>query len=263
MKYSSQEALSIIRAIYNQLMDAGMLECPNCGAPARADAVTCTHCRVQLATVACPACFGMVFTGAPHCSHCGARTFKPAPRTADDGRVCPRCEAALAVSAVGEAFLEECGACGGLWVDPASFQKIIARREQSAAYVGLGSPLPVPGHAVTPDRVRYLHCPDCGKLMNRLNFARHSGVIVDVCKSHGTWFDKDELRQIVEFIQAGGLEAAHEKELEKLKADVERMKDERREAMHPHSSPFATPDDPGGHSPVLEAAEGLLKWLLS
>ena len=47
---------------------------------------------------------------------------------------------------------------------------------------------------------------------NRINFAKCSGVIVDVCKGHGTWFDRDELTRIVEFIRGGGLDAARAKE---------------------------------------------------
>jgi hypothetical protein len=42
-------------------------------------------------------------------------------------------------------------------------------------------------------------------------------IIVDVCSSHGTWFDKDELQRGVQFIRAGGLEKAHDRQLEELK----------------------------------------------
>ena len=52
--------------------------------------------------------------------------------------------------------------------------------------------------------------------MNRVNFARCSHVVVDVCSLHGTWFDRDELRRIVEFIRDGGLEAARTREMEEL-----------------------------------------------
>jgi Zn-finger nucleic acid-binding protein len=48
--------------------------------------------------------------------------------------------------------------------------------------------------------------------MNRINFARCSGVVVDVCRGHGTWFDRDELSRIVEFIRGGGLDAARSRE---------------------------------------------------
>src|SRR2546423_4431506 len=46
--------------------------------------------------------------------------------------------------------------------------------------------------------------------------AHCSAVIVDVCAKHGTWFDKDELRRIVEFIRSGGLEKARTREIEEL-----------------------------------------------
>jgi Zn-finger nucleic acid-binding protein len=97
--------------------------------------------------------------------------------------------------------------------------------------------------------VRYVACPDCGKIMNRVNFARHSGVVVDVCKAHGTWFDKDELRQILEFIQAGGLDASRQRDLERLKQENELLR--QRE----------------GHAPLplddaVSAARDLLDWLL-
>jgi hypothetical protein len=52
--------------------------------------------------------------------------------------------------------------------------------------------------------------------MNRVNFANCSHVIVDVCQRHGTWFDKDELRRIIEFIREGGLVSARARDLAKL-----------------------------------------------
>ena len=45
------------------------------------------------------------------------------------------------------------------------------------------------------EKIRYIPCPICHELMNRVNFANFSGVIVDVCREHGTWFDRDELRR--------------------------------------------------------------------
>ena len=38
------------------------------------------------------------------------------------------------------------------------------------------------------------------------------GVIIDLCKQHGVWFDRNELSRIVEFIRAGGLEVSRAKE---------------------------------------------------
>ncbi len=39
-----------------------------------------------------------------------------------------------------------------------------------------------------------------------------SNVVVDVCSRHGTWFDKDELRRVIEFIRGGGLEQSRARE---------------------------------------------------
>jgi Zn-finger nucleic acid-binding protein len=78
----------------------------------------------------------------------------------------------------------------------------------------------------TLEAVRYLPCPLCHSSMNRVNFGKVSGVIVDVCKMHGTWFDAGELTRVVAFAGAGGLERTRERErMEKEKRDKSR-KDE-------------------------------------
>ena len=40
--------------------------------------------------------------------------------------------------------------------------------------------------------------------MQRRNYRRSSGVILDVCRAHGTFLDPDELEQIAGFILSGG-----------------------------------------------------------
>ena len=65
--------------------------------------------------------------------------------------------------------------------------------------------------------VRYVACPVCRALMNRRNFGGVSGVIVDVCAKHGTWFDRGELPRVLAFVESGGLthlpeRQAHERE---------------------------------------------------
>src|SRR5260370_1788 len=71
------------------------------------------------------------------------------------------------------------------------------------------------------------YCPQCGSVMNRINFARCSGVIVDVCKGHGTWFDHDELREILEFIRGGGLELSRQKEKHEIEFEREQLNRDR------------------------------------
>jgi hypothetical protein len=42
--------------------------------------------------------------------------------------------------------------------------------------------------------------------MARMIFGQRSGVVVDVCRAHGTWFDAGELDAVLEFVRFGGLE---------------------------------------------------------
>ncbi len=189
------------------------MNCPSCGAPVPSDATTCSHCGSRLAVVACPSCFGMVFAGAKFCSHCGAAIARTEVPT-DVKELCPRCQIGMDTVAIGATQLRECPKCEGIWADAESLQKICADREQQAAVLGIPRSLPVDANSL--ENVRYVPCPVCNKLMNRVAFSHCSGVVVDVCKAHGTWFDKDELRRIVEFIRAGGLETARADEIEEL-----------------------------------------------
>jgi Zn-finger nucleic acid-binding protein len=52
----------------------------------------------------------------------------------------------------------------------------------------------------------YRPCPSCKQLMVRRNYAHASGVIIDLCREHGVWFDADELARILAWVRAGGKE---------------------------------------------------------
>lgn len=210
---------------HNNLMPAETLNCPMCGASAASDAARCEHCGARLATVACPSCFGMVFVGAKFCSHCGARADRTEIESAAPQR-CPRCRVEMNAVAIGNTNLRECPRCEGIWADAASLEQICHDREKQAAVLGMAAPLPEPADGDIEQNIRYVPCPICNKLMNRVNFAHCSHVVVDVCNPHGTWFDKDELRRIVEFIRSGGLEAARAQEVEELEARRRQLKTE-------------------------------------
>ena len=203
-------------------MPAETLNCPMCGAAVTTDAPSCEHCGARLATVACPSCFGMMFQGAKFCPRCGARAER-AEVDAAQHPPCPRCKAGMETVSVGGTMLRECPKCAGLWVDAATLEHICAEREKQVAVLGMSQPVAtVVSGAI--EEVRYLPCPECHKLMNRVNFAAYSNVIVDVCKNHGTWFDRDELRRVVEFIRSGGLESTRHRELQELEARQHQLK---------------------------------------
>lgn len=161
---------------------------------------------------------------------------------------------------VSTATLRECEHCLGLWLDVASFETLCANREQQASVLGIASPLP---HNAASEhvRVKYVPCPECGQLMNRINFARCSGVVVDVCKGHGTWFDHDELSRIVEFIRAGGLETSRTRERLAIEEERKRLRQEQVALDRDRSSIVKRAlgeERIGG----IASARGLLKFLL-
>jgi Zn-finger nucleic acid-binding protein len=185
------------------------LNCPNCGAATNESATTCDYCGSGLVAVACRACFGAMFAGAQFCPHCGAKAEQPAEADQSTLR-CPGCGGEMRHQQLSDSTtIYECGGCGSAWLTPKNFTTLIADREargrsaaNGAVAAGLSKAKPI---RVANTSTRYLHCPVCDALMNRVNFGDTSGVIVDTCATHGIWFERDELHAILEFVEQGGL----------------------------------------------------------
>jgi Zn-finger nucleic acid-binding protein len=216
-------------------MEAQTLHCQSCGASVGENDLQCPYCKSQLATLACPSCFAMVGLHASHCPRCGAAIAR-AEATAT-ALACPGCRAALAATSVGGVSLDQCGACGGVWIGQHNFEQLAATRAERAQVL---ADLPGQGEhaAVRLEAVHYRPCPQCKKLMNRMNYARISGVVLDVCKEHGLWFARDELRQVLEFIERGGLEQSHvrqvQEEAEQRRLATPQLPPEAWDGLQPH-----------------------------
>ena len=200
------------------MSDAHSLHCPNCGAAADPQAARCPYCRARLATVSCPGCFALMFDGSAFCPHCGARSARADAQLSSTN--CPACGAAMVRVRLGGLVLLECTTCDGVWVDAAEFERICADQAAQAAVLHRWG-THTPGNAAA--RVRYRPCPGCGKLMNRINFGRISGTVIDVCRGHGTFLDAGELHDIVTFIRDGGLDRAREREKRELEEERRRL----------------------------------------
>jgi Zn-finger nucleic acid-binding protein len=212
--------------------EAGTLKCPSCGAFCAPDQTSCAYCHLTLAMAACPSCLGRIFVGSSFCPSCGAEQGLVALGDPElwPVRGCPRCGSSveLAPHWVADTVLDECPGCGGNWLQTEAFEKLLKDRDDQAKLEKLAvqhlvlDPVAPPSSSAPSARRptrEYIPCPDCGQLMNRKNFAEISGVIIDVCKSHGVWFDSGELGRILKFVMGGGLLEARRREIEK--ADVE------------------------------------------
>jgi Zn-finger nucleic acid-binding protein len=190
--------------------------------------------------------------GQSTCVQCGA-TLELEPELVATQLLCPRGCGPLA--AVSDVF--ECVRCGGIFVTHDSLAQLV-ERHRGAAGSSIRPPTPAPDHVV------YIPCPKCNVRMNRTVFGSSSGVIVDVCRQHGTWFDARELTASLAFVERGGLELVAKRQAAR-KAD-----EERRRELEKRMQGFEASTLPGSHplgsSDLVDHAEtlrGLIEILLS
>jgi Zn-finger nucleic acid-binding protein/RNA polymerase subunit RPABC4/transcription elongation factor Spt4 len=241
--------------------DAGSLHCPNCGAAVSGDGGRCPYCQAKLATVSCPSCFALMFEGARYCQKCGAeRTRSEAEDAAPIA--CPGCRGEMRRIVVGTSAMLECAGCDGVWLDADAFEKICADRESQTAVLHRYTSMPGGPHSSRAVRVQYRPCPRCHKMMNRVNFGRLSGAVVDVCKGHGTFLDPGELHQVVTFIVQGGLERARARQIEDLRDEQRKLADAERKAVRDRAAhgsvdgPMGAGAGSGGFADLLDLLGG-------
>lgn len=160
----------------------------------------CEHCGkdINVRYTICPLCGGHLH-----------EMIKPLPP------VCPRCKKSLVVHLADGEEYDLCPECGGLWLDRGEFRLVtreydVYKGDFKGEYV----------REPIKDPLEYIPCVRCGKMMNRKNFARISGVIIDECGNHGVWLDFGELEKIRHFIADGGLEEAQDREIEQTRSEI-------------------------------------------
>ena len=188
----------------------------------RIGARACPFCASTVATARRPACTAWNLANAKHCTSCGRPMQSSYQSLGARGAQCPRCQGQLIACKYADFEADECKACGGLFVEQWMLDRMVEARDTST-----NLRLALPKREYVPERtVRYLPCPQCGKTMNRQAFARISGVIVDICRDHGVWFDPGELAQVLSFVEQGGLAKARNREAQELKDLQARLRTE-------------------------------------
>jgi Zn-finger nucleic acid-binding protein len=120
--------------------------------------------------------------------------------------LCPRCRTLLRES--GGASRRRCLSCSGVFVlreamGPLADQLRAGRAEAvvSAPYRTMAITDAEPDPPQLESDFRYRRCPFCSKHMNRAPIVEGSGVVVDLCVSHGAWFDGAEIRRVIDHVQ--------------------------------------------------------------
>lgn len=221
-------------------MHAPAFYCPACGGPqAHSGPGRCDYCgaaRIPLGAAdprtskPCPECAVLVAADHPFCPSCGAAQGEAAPPLSSSELQCPGCEHELASWPLDERLassgyrgsdpqIHGCQHCGGAWVDRRTLDAIIAQARAQATNT---DPLAVPRQTMAMDVVVvYRRCPRCGERMNRRNFGRYSGVVVDECPPCGTFFDAGELAGVVAFVRGGGLTLTEQRAADDARRDLD------------------------------------------
>ena len=126
---------------------------------------------------------------------------------------CPKCNVKMMLVKAGDIELDQCPQCEGIWVDTFEEKKALQMKPEIFTIDELRNLRKVYQPLGKLEKVRYFKCPHCGGLMWRKNYMSFSGIVVDKCDDHGTFFDKGELEKAIEFVKKGGAE------FEKFKRD--------------------------------------------
>ena len=196
-------------------IEAQIHRCGSCGAQVGADAPTCEYCGSEIVrdsralSLICPECFARNAEVSRYCTACGV-AFRP-ERVEVDGHElpCPACGGLMPPRSVGGIGINECPRCNGLWVPGNRFDQLIAQACDAARKAGPGLTAERHGGGAGSfdTKVVYRKCPECDAHMQRRNFQKKSGVIIDRCHEHGAWLDADELERIAAYVLEGGLGA--------------------------------------------------------
>ncbi len=199
-------------------VDAQIHRCGSCGAHVAADAAGCEYCGSEIVrddsqlSLICPECHGRNAEASRFCTACGV-AFLPEPVQVEGFELpCPVCGCLMPPRSVGGIGINECGSCNGIWASGSRLDQLISRAIEAQCSES-GAPRRtyeprVKGANPMAQRVAYRKCPECDAFMQRRNFRKASGVIIDRCHKHGTWLDADELEQITGFVASGGNPAA-------------------------------------------------------
>ncbi|TAJ18139.1 MAG: hypothetical protein EPO68_08355 [Planctomycetota bacterium] len=204
------------------------LRCTSCGGALQAGARACAYCSAEVTLdelrldSVCPDCGARMSSGARYCMECGLSIEPQAWRALAATAKCPRCASALRQRTAGALVLVECITCAGLWLEPEQLDQLCERAERDGAVLGALGLQKQPTRALDAGAVKYLPCVRCAQPMNRRNFGGSSGIVVDVCKTHGVWLDHGELERAIAFARGGGLLRQRARELDRLRTEETR-----------------------------------------
>ncbi len=226
-----------------------MAKCTSCSAPLPPNAIVCEYCGTRNDT-----------------DLAGIHTYTT--HELESTRICPRCRIAMKTIDLklnGKFYIERCDQCMGLFFDPGELEVLLKASVKNVFHINRQKLDQINTTMAKQDkRVSYVKCPECDKVMNRVNFGSRSGVIVDRCSEHGVWLNGGELRHLFEWMKAGG----EILDQEVRKAEIHRKEKEQMAAtkknsplqmggLHIYDNEFAP-----GNKDLFQVVQGVVRWFM-
>jgi len=215
----------------------------------------------------CTNCSAPIPLNAVSCDYCGSRNDVDlkgvhyyTTHESDRERLCPVCTVHLRTIDLGiggKFFIERCEECLGLFFDPGELEALLEQSVKNVFEINRSRLELFKLSGQTSSRVAtYVKCPTCATMMNRINFGARSGVVIDRCKEHGVWLDAGELRQLCEWMKAGG-QLLDKERAEERKKEAMILEEERRQNRSQGGATTGS-DTSGQFDPSMKSDHDLL-----
>ncbi len=226
-----------------------MAKCKSCSAPLPPNAILCEYCGTRNDT-----------------DLTGIHTYTT--HELESTRICPKCQIAMKTIDLklnGKFYIERCDQCMGLFFDPGELEVLLKASVKNVFHINRQKLDQINATMARQDQcVSYVKCPECHKVMNRVNFGSRSGVILDRCTEHGVWLDGGELRHLFEWMKAGGEILDQEvREAQIRRKEREQMAMEKKDTslqmggLHIYDNDFT----PGG-TDLFQVVKGVVRWFM-
>jgi len=226
-----------------------MAKCKSCSAPLPPNAILCEYCGTRNDT-----------------DLTGIHTYTT--HELESTRICPKCQIAMKTIDLklnGKFYIERCDQCMGLFFDPGELEVLLKASVKNVFHINRQKLDQINATMARQDQcVSYVKCPECHKVMNRVNFGSRSGVILDRCTEHGVWLDGGELRHLFEWMKAGGEILDQEvREANIRRKEKEQMAVKKRDTslqmggVHIYDTEF-TPGD----TDLFQVVQGVVRWFM-
>ena len=111
---------------------------------------------------------------------------------------CPDCGNTLTVERYSGVEIEDCGKCGGIWLDAGELKRLLDDPAALRAAESENVPSVTREESANPDR----RCPKCNAVLESFHYAYHTPVVLDSCIScSGIWVQDGELANIEEYLR--------------------------------------------------------------